>query len=93
MIGVEPLPTGVACLSPDPPGVPRAGVLGAAGLLLSAGTAVVPAAAGEATVPPPGLVPASRARPLLGYEASTFIDLLEDEEVDAVKRAIMHEAR
>jgi hypothetical protein len=36
-----------------------------AGLLEPAGTAAVPAAAGEATVPPPGLVPANRASPVV----------------------------
>jgi hypothetical protein len=36
-----------------------------AGLLGAAGAAAVPAAEGEATVPPPGLVPASRASPVV----------------------------
>ena len=35
------------------------------GLLGPAGTAAVPAADGEATVPPPGLVPANRASPVV----------------------------
>ena len=35
------------------------------GLLEPAGTAAVPVAAGEAIVPPPGLVPASRASPVV----------------------------
>jgi ABC-type glycerol-3-phosphate transport system substrate-binding protein len=39
--------------------------LGAAGLLLPAGNAAVPVAAGDATVPPPGLLPANRASPVV----------------------------
>ena len=35
------------------------------GLLGPAGTAAVPVADGEATVPPPGLVPANRASPVV----------------------------
>ena len=93
MIGVEPLPTGVACPSPDPPGVPRAGVLGAAGLLRLLAPLSFRLLPVRRRCRLQGWFPPVGPRPLLGYEASTFIDLLEDEEEDAVKRAIMHEAR
>jgi hypothetical protein len=66
-VGVEPLTPASACPAPDAAGADAffTAIFEVVGLSGPAGTAAVPAAAGEATVPPPGLVPASRASPVV----------------------------